>query len=104
MTLHIVSTSPFGTTLFEGVFQRCSKNDGIMLIQDGVYALNHVEVYRQLKELNLSLGIACFALEDDVVARANQVKSAGADSELIRCISMEDFVALTLDYKATISW
>ena len=104
MTLHIVSTSPFSSTLFEGVFKRCSNNDGIMLIQDGVYALNHVDVTRQLEELNLSLGVACFALEDDVVARANQLKSTGSDSELIKTISMQDFVALTLDYKAVISW
>ncbi|ABG40970.1 DsrH family protein [Paraglaciecola sp. T6c] len=104
MTLHIVSTSPFSSTVFESVFKRCNNGDGIMLIQDGAYALNHVDVSHQLRELSLSLGITCFVLEDDVVARANHLKSTGTNSKLIKSISMEGFVALTLGYKTTISW
>lgn len=104
MTLHIVTTSPFSNTAFKNVFARCRKDDGIMLIQDGVYALNHAGVVNQLTTLQQTLGVACFVLTDDMIARANQVQPTTTDTEMIKQISMEDFVTLTLNYKTTISW
>lgn len=104
MILHIVSTSPFSTATFNSVFARCSENDGIILIQDAVYALNHAGVVNQLVTLQQTLGIACFILADDLIARANQGQSATAESGKIKRISMEDFVTLTLNYEKTISW
>jgi tRNA 2-thiouridine synthesizing protein B len=104
MTLHIVSTSPFGHGVFESLFTRCSKNDGIMLIQDGVYALNHVGIVNQLTQIQQTLDVACFVLKDDLTARANKAQPTNTDTAIIKWISMDDFVALTLNYKTTISW
>ena len=104
MTLHIVTTSPFSNATFKSVFARCSDNDGIMLIQDGVYALNHADVVNQLTRLQQTLGVACFVLADDLIARANQALPATTNTDMIKRINMEDFVELTLNYKTTISW
>ncbi|MGY0638513.1 MAG: DsrH/TusB family sulfur metabolism protein, partial [Paraglaciecola chathamensis] len=51
-----------------------------------------------------TLGVACFVLADDLIARANQALPATTNTDMIKRISMEDFVELTLNYKATISW
>ena len=42
MTLHIISSSPYCANVIDLVLNRCAQNDGIILIQDGVYGVNHL--------------------------------------------------------------
>ncbi|MFQ3236102.1 MAG: tRNA 2-thiouridine synthesizing protein B [Paraglaciecola sp.] len=94
MILHIVSTSPFASKTLTQCINRMAKQDGLLFIQDGVYALTDRSLHTQLATVD-----KLYALEDDIQARGltNSIHSA-------QIIDYEAFVALTLAFNSTLSW
>ncbi|MFT6899569.1 MAG: tRNA 2-thiouridine synthesizing protein B [Paraglaciecola sp.] len=94
MTLHIVSTSPFASQTLAQCLDRMAKNDGLLLIQDGVYALTDQRLYRQLAGIE-----KLYVLNEDLQARG-----LGDGKHSAQIIDYEAFVALTLAFERTLSW
>jgi sulfur relay protein TusB/DsrH len=68
--------------------------DGLLLIQDGVYALTDQRLYTQLA------GIAkLYALNEDMQARG-----LGDGKHNVEIIDYKAFVSLTLAFERTLSW
>ncbi|GAA6185960.1 sulfurtransferase complex subunit TusB [Aliiglaciecola sp. NS0011-25] len=95
MILHKFSVSPFSNTNLENALSRIDANDGILLMQDAVYALNSAPICEQLSQRTKNL----HALEPDCIARGIQCNEFP-----ILMIDYNSFVALTLDYDNLISW
>ena len=94
MTLHIVSTSPFASQTLAQCLNRMAKKDGLLLIQDGVYALTDHRLHPQLTGIE-----KLFALNEDIQARG-----LGDAMHSAEIIDYEAFVALTLAFERTLSW
>ncbi|WP_339772626.1 sulfurtransferase complex subunit TusB [uncultured Paraglaciecola sp.] len=106
MTLHIISSSPYCANVIDLVLNRCAQNDGIILIQDGVYGVNHLPTLTKLNDVHKTKNIHCYALEDDMTARGSYSSKDNFinNSSFIARVSVEDFVTLTLTHSASISW
>jgi tRNA 2-thiouridine synthesizing protein B len=92
-----VNKSPFSSTLLKQCLDRLSDNDGLILLEDGVYGALLTHPYaQQLQSLN-----ACYAIKKDLVARGVDPKAVSAN---ITLIDYEEFVALCVDYELTHSW
>jgi tRNA 2-thiouridine synthesizing protein B len=97
-TLHMLSHSPFTDSRLTSCLRLVSVHDGILLSGEAVYALQSGTAQRQALEL-MPDGIALYALEEDLLARAI--------SDLpvrVRSIDYPAFVELTLRYAKVNSW
>ena len=93
MTLHIVSQSPFQNSALDSCLGLAAVNDVIVLINDGVYALQQpVQALTQAMERN-----SVFALQDDLLARGLAFPANVA-------IDYPQFVALTCKHNPIQSW
>ena len=93
-TLHIVNKSPFRTDALRRCLTLVAPGDSILLIEDGVLAVN-------LSTLAGSLAgraVDCYALSDDLAARSISV----ADTS-IRCVDVAGFVALVCEHRNSLS-
>ncbi|MBN7820601.1 sulfurtransferase complex subunit TusB [Bowmanella sp. Y26] len=95
MILHLLRSSPFSDHSLSQCLSRIAKQDGIVLIQDAVYALQgHQQAW-------YSLLMQCeqlYVLQDDLYARG--IKAADA----ICTIDYPQLVALTLKFDKVMSW
>lgn len=91
MILHILTQSP-SSEAFSQCLSAVTKNDAVLLIQDGIYAETDTDL--------AATGIKnIFALTAD-----RQARGLNTTPEAISLIDYNDFVALTLEYDKTVTW
>jgi tRNA 2-thiouridine synthesizing protein B len=73
---------------------RIASNDGLLLMQDAVYVLQHSELSKKLGQLN-----NVYILTDDLEARA-----LNCNLSYVHKLNYDDFVKLSLDYEKVLSW
>lgn len=99
-TLHTVNKSPFSHNTLSSCLSVCGINDGILLLEDGVFgAIRQAPFANDLQEL-INKGVKVYALEDDIKAR-------GLIEKLQHRIIVTDyngFVQLSLDFRCVQSW
>lgn len=94
MILHIISASPFASQTLAQCLSRMAKQDGLLLIQDGVYALTDQRLHQQLAVLD-----KLYVLNEDLQARG-----LGDGKHSAELTDYDGFVALTLAFERTLSW
>ena len=98
MNLHLVFSSPNATSALSDCLQNIDSSDGLVLIEDGVYASIDSAFLNQINKFN-----QCYLVESDSIARG--LSSASGENALnIKPISYDELVDLTLNYDKTISW
>lgn len=87
--LHLVQRSPFTHSSLKNCLNVASENDSILLMQDGVFALQQ----------SLNPKQAIYAIKADCLAR-------GLDTNLqnVQYLSMDEMVTLCSQHKQSISW
>jgi tRNA 2-thiouridine synthesizing protein B len=99
-TLHTVNKSPFTYTTLSSCLQVCGKDDGILLLEDGVFgAMNSAPCAQELSDL-IEKGVKVYALAGDVKAR-------GLQDKVRHDISITDyhgFVQLSTEHRCVQSW
>jgi tRNA 2-thiouridine synthesizing protein B len=99
-TLHTVNKSPFSHTALNSCLTVCGPDDGVILLEDGIYgAMASAPSHTQLKEI-LARGIRVYALKPDVDARGIGEKLM-AEVELA---DYEKFVQLSVQHRCVQSW
>lgn len=96
MILHKVSTSPYADSALSQCLKILAADDGLLLLQDGVYAITHQAYQPELAHIN-----HLYVLADDLTARGinSDVSQANATQ-----IDFEQFVALSLKFNQVMSW
>lgn len=97
-TLHLLAHSPFTDSRLSSCLRLLNLHDGVLLSGDAVYALQAGTAQRQALEL-MPDGIALFALDEDLQARAISDLPAR-----VRRLDYPAFVELTLRYAKVNSW
>lgn len=95
MILHTFRHSPHSHTRMEQCIERLNDNDGLLLIEDAVYAVSYSnDIGTKLESLH-----KLFVLKEDLVAR-------GLANKLDNCVEVDyaQFVELTLSFDSVISW
>lgn len=91
MILHLIQKSPFQNSALTDCLNIIDANDSILLMQDGVYGLQH--------PLLQSTAIPIFALDADLLARGL------TDSNInFKAINYAEFVNICSQHKQTLSW
>ena len=99
-TLHTVNKSPFSHTTLLSCLEVCGDNDGILLIEDGVFgAVTSAPTTQQLK-VAMARGITVYALSGDIKARGLSAKLTPA----IQITDYDGFVQLSIKYRCVQSW
>lgn len=93
--LHLVRTSAFNTSELSQCLAILSKNDEIVLMDDGSYNANHSLL---TKAENRENNAEVYVIESHATARAISVPSS------IKLISMETLVQMTLANEKVITW
>lgn len=97
MILHLISKSPFTHHCLQLCLSSLGKNDGIVLLEDGVLLLSQPSAIPQLNPPQ-----QLFALTQDLTARGLPVTGSQASS--IRCIDFPELVELVAQYDKTLTW
>ena len=95
MILHLIKHSPFNSLTLEQCLSYLNTGDGILLLENGVYALNwQVERLKTLSDSH-----ALYVLESDAITR-------GFETIPTHFIKKDypGFVDLTLRFQSSISW
>jgi tRNA 2-thiouridine synthesizing protein B len=99
-TLHTITKSPFSHLTLVSCLQVCGKNDGILLLEDGVFgALKTAPCAVELTAL-IATGVKVYALTPDVKAR-------GLSEKIRSDITLTDyngFVQLSIAHSCVQSW
>lgn len=99
-TLHTINKSPFTHNTLSSCIRVCTNQDGILLLEDGVYgAIESMPESNELQNL-IKKGVKVFALINDIKARGLDAKIAAN----INAIDYDGFVQLTLDHRCVQSW
>ena len=99
-TLHTINKSPFSHTTLSSCLQVCGSNDGILLLEDGVFgALGSAPCAEELTAL-IDAGIKVYALAGDVSARGLQEKLRND----VKQIDYNIFVQLSIEHNCVQSW
>ncbi len=99
-TLHTVNKSPFSHTTLSSCIQVCGNEDGILLLEDGVFgAMTGAPCAEQLSEL-IDKGIKIYAIQGDINARGLQEKLR----KDIVTTDYNEFVQLSLQHRCVQSW
>lgn len=99
-TLHTINKSPYSHNTFTSCLKVCSENDGILMLEDGVFgAINSAPGADELQTL-IQHGVGVFALISDIKARGLEEKLAPN----IMLIDYNSFVQLTLNHRSVQSW
>ncbi|AMR67266.1 sulfurtransferase complex subunit TusB [Aquipseudomonas alcaligenes] len=96
-TLHLLSHSPFSDSRLSSCLRLLGADDGLLLTGDAVYALQPGTAQLQALEL-MPAGIALYALEEDLQARALSVPARA------QAIDYQAFVELCGRYAKVNSW
>lgn len=97
MILHIVSKSPFESTALNRCLNLMTKDDGLLLIEDGVLLLSNPTV---IAELNTVAKQKLYLLETDLTTRNLKVPADYPG----RLIDYGGFVDLICQYEKSLSW
>ncbi len=99
-TLHTINKSPFSYATLSSCLQVCGKQDGILLLEDGVFgALSGAPCAEELSTM-IESGVKVYALASDVNAR-------GLQEKLRSDVLMTDyngFVQLSIEHNCVQSW
>lgn len=99
-TLHTVNKSPFSHTTLASCLQICGKQDGILLLEDGVFgALNNAPCAEELTTM-IEAGVKVYVLGIDVNARG-LVEKLRSDVFLT---DYNGFVQLSIEHNCVQSW
>ncbi len=99
-TLHTINKSPYSNSSLASCIKICSKNDAILLLEDGVFgALISAPESEQLQQL-IHDGTRVFAISADVKARGLTDKLLSS----IELIDYNSFVQLTIEHRCVQSW
>ncbi|WP_062067266.1 sulfurtransferase complex subunit TusB [Cellvibrio sp. OA-2007] len=99
-TLHTINKSPYSHNTLTSCLAVCSENDGILLLEDGVFgAITSAPVADELQKL-IQNGISVFALISDIKARGLEDKLAPN----IKLVDYNIFVQLTINHRSVQSW
>jgi tRNA 2-thiouridine synthesizing protein B len=98
MLLHIVSKSPSKSDAIASCFRVAVDNSGILLIEDGVYAV--ISCYSDAKARGELNNVQVYALKSDLAARGIENKC----SPDITKIDYSEFVELTEKFHSSHSW
>ena len=99
-TLHTINKSPFSHSTLASCLQVCGKDDGILLLEDGVFgALTSSPCATELTTL-LVAGVKIYALAPDVNARGLLEKIR----EDILITDYNGFVKLSIEHSCVQSW
>lgn len=90
-TLHLLRSSPFEQNQFQTVLNLIQENDGLVLMDDGVYALKH-PLMAQAKT-----GII-YVIESHAVARNIVTPSH------IKRVNSNGVIELTLNHQQSVTW
>ncbi|MDX1694258.1 MAG: sulfurtransferase complex subunit TusB [Ketobacteraceae bacterium] len=90
-TLHIVAGSPFQNGALDRCLKAARENDGILLIEDGVYS------WQLLQSFMTERTLSGYVLEPDIIAR-------NLEPTPLNRVSYDDFVELCTRYSKTVSW
>jgi tRNA 2-thiouridine synthesizing protein B len=99
-TLHTINKSPFSHTTLASCLQVCGGQDGILLLEDGVFgALTSAPCAEALSAV-IAVGVKVYALSIDVSARGLQEKIR----EDIITTDYNGFVGLSIEHNCIQSW
>ena len=98
-TLHIVNKSPEQPSAMSRCLKFSSKNDSLLLIEDGVYFALHSTINTLLSSLEAQQ-INIYALEEDLIARGISDKIHHS----IKTVNYDEFVELTSSHNNSSSW
>lgn len=107
-TLHTLNASPFEyRVLFDRLIRLASPGDSLLLLENGVYAINNTYCLTTIRALGLSL----YCLEADIQARGLQnvaALTAQIDGipagDKIHLIDDTSFVNLSCNHRKVVSW
>jgi tRNA 2-thiouridine synthesizing protein B len=94
MILHKISASPFSSFSLAQCIARLHGTDGVLLMQDGVYALLHPALCQVLAQHR-----QVYILQEDLQARG-----ITQHHENFELISYPELVELSLEFKQVMSW
>ncbi len=94
MLLHIVNKSPYRQQALHDCAEFCGPQDALVLIEDGVYAVNHPDL-----ALIINRGTRVFAIKADALARGLAAENAQCEF-----VDYDRFVALCVEYPKQKSW
>ena len=98
MTLHILSTSPANTDVFDACCAALRPADALLLLGDGVYAaLRESLAAERLAALPESITI--YVIEEDCAIRAVYARAAFAHA-----LDYPGFVSLACEHARSVSW
>ena len=95
--LHIVNQSPFASTVLKQCMDRLKHNDGLVLLEDGVYSATSQHPLAK----NIASIKRCYVIKNDLLARGIN------PSEIIHTIQLieyDEFVKLTIEFPLNHSW
>ena len=98
-TLHIVNRSPEHPSAMDRCLKFSSKDDSLLLIEDGVYFALPATLSKIQQSLD-TVNITLYALEEDLVARGIHKKV----DESIQVVNYDGFVELTATHNKSSSW
>ena len=99
-TLHTINKSPFSHATLASCLQICGKQDGILLLEDGVFGgLSSAPCAEELFMM-IGAGVKVYALRGDVSARGLNEKIHAA----IQLTDYNGFVQLSIEHKCVQSW
>lgn len=99
-TLHTINKSPFSHSTLASCLQVCSKDDGLLLLEDGVFgALASAPCASELSTL-IASGLKVYALASDVKARGLHAK---VRSDIL-VTDYNGFVQLSIEHNSVQSW
>jgi len=97
MILHQIFTSPFTSEELQRYSQSATSTDAVLLLQDGVYALNHPLLNQLLAQQN-----TIYLLENDVIARGLRFDTK--QLQQLKIINDQQWLALCVECHKVISW
>lgn len=93
---HNINQSPFSSKIWDDCLASIAKDDCLILINDGVYAVLEQHLYyEKLATIN------CYAIKDDVLQRGLHQQKCNRNIDLI---SYEEWVVLTVKHPLNRSW
>lgn len=95
--LHIVNQSPFASTVLLQCLNRINHDDGLVLLEDGVYSTTSQHPFAQ----DLGNIKHCYAIKNDLLARGINLNDVLGNIQLI---DYDEFVKLTIEFPLSHSW
>lgn len=99
-TLHTINKSPYAHNSLATCLQVCTEDDGILLLEDGVFGVLTSAPGAEELQAHITRGVKVYALINDIKARGLEEKLAPD----IKLVDYNAFVQLTLDHRCVQSW